>query len=145
MEFFNKNIQYMPYLQYQQNINISLNDVLKLIPQLDLKELEDFAGQVGVILAQKKMPEMQTKEAELLFKINHWIDPKLENRYDELYEKLRNESIVTMEYEELLQLIDIVENQNVERMKYLIELAKIREISLEQLMENLKIVPPTYA
>lgn len=135
----------MPFLHYQQNIDISLNDVLQLIPQLELKDLEDFVGQVGVILAQKKTPEIPKREAELLFKINHWIDPKVEYRYDELYEKLREDTITTAEHEELLQLIDIVENQNVERMRHLIELAEMRDISLEVLIKQLNITSSAYA
>ena len=135
----------MPFLHYQQNIDISLSDVLKLIPELDLKDLEDFASQVGIILVQKKMPQVPKKEAELLFKINHWIDPSIENRYDVLYEKLRQEIISTAEHEELLKLVDIVENQNVERMTYLIELAEHRNVPLNQLIKELEINSSTYA
>ena len=52
--------------------------------------------------------------------------------------------LTSEEHQELLQLIDQIENANVERIKYLAELARIRGTTLTALMEDLEIHPPAY-
>jgi len=52
---------------------------------------------------------------------------------------LQNETISEREYEELLSLWQEVERRNVERLKALIELAKLRGVSVQELMRQLGI------
>lgn len=135
----------MPYLQYQPNINISLNDVLKLMPQLEAKELELFLNEAAAILADLKTPKVDKEEVELLLKINNWIAPQTEQRYEELRAKMKDDQITKSEYEELLKLVDIVELHNADRISNLFNLSKIRNISLDELMKDLGIMPTAYA
>jgi hypothetical protein len=58
-------------------------------------------------------------------------------RYDELNDKLHEESITPEERAELLSLIDRIELADAERLQCLIELAQLRQISVETLMEQL--------
>jgi len=105
------------------------------IDRLILQELEQQIG-------EQAPPESLT-ELDLLKKINLdlGIAPKVWERYDYLTERLQEEILTEVEHHELLALIDMVETANVERLGYLIQLAKLRGISITQLMTDLGIRP----
>lgn len=134
----------MPSVELQSKIKIELNEIIQSVAQLDTPLLEEFVDQLTLLLARRKAPHLPIKEAELLLKIHQWLPPDIERPYDELTKKRREQTITTEEYETLLRLVDIVEMQQVERMKNLIELSKIRGVSLDELMEQLGLTPPSY-
>lgn len=70
-----------------------------------------------------------------------WIE---KINYDELSPKLEQETLSDKEREEFLELNDKMENYSAERLKLLLQLAGIREISLPQVMEQLGLQKPTY-
>jgi len=82
-------------------------------------------------------------EMALLQKINLYlgIAPQVWRRYDYLNERLRDEQLSETEHQELLTLIDVVENANAERLKYLVDLSGLRGVSLRQVMFDLGIHP----
>jgi hypothetical protein len=82
------------------------------------------------------------EEAELLLKINRNAPPALQARYDELIAKRIDETLASDEYRELLQLTDQMEGFDVERLHALVELARLRKTSLDDLMNALAITPP---
>ncbi len=55
------------------------------------------------------------------------------------------ETLTQEEHQELLAFTAQIEKADAERMKYLAELARIRGVSLDLLMEELEIHPPAYA
>jgi hypothetical protein len=79
-----------------------------------------------------------TNEAELLQKINQGLPPEVRKRYDELNAKLHEETITPEEHQELLQLVDRIELADAERLQHLIELARIRNVSVDTLMNQLE-------
>lgn len=85
---------------------------------------------------------MPKEEAELLLKINRSAPPSLQARYDDLIAKRIDETLTSDEYRELLQLTDQMEGLDVERLHALVELAKLRKTSLDDLMNALEIAPP---
>lgn len=105
------------------------------IDRLILLELEQQIG-------EQAPPESLT-ELDLLKKINLdlGIAPKVWERYDYLTERLQEETLTEVEHQELLGLIDLVEAANVERLGYLIQLAKMRGVPIAQLMTDLGIRP----
>ena len=117
-------------------------EVLRGISQLDLPELEKFMSQASTLIARKKAPSLSKKEAELLLKINRELPAKIHKRYGVLSEKLRAETISKIEHKELLDLIETIEKRDTERLQCLIELAQIREVSLDQLMKELGLTRP---
>lgn len=82
-------------------------------------------------------------EAELLQRIRPGLGlaPQIWGRYEQLVRQRRAEQLTDYEYEELIALNDIVEHANVERIKLMIQLAKLRKTTLEQVMDNLGIRP----
>lgn len=105
------------------------------IDHLILQGLEHHIGESA--------PPESLSEVELLKKINLdlGIAPKVWERYDYLNERLHEELLTESEHQELIALIDVVEAANVERLKYLTQLAKLRNVPIRQIMSELGIRP----
>ncbi|GAB4159283.1 MAG: hypothetical protein Fur0021_30020 [Candidatus Promineifilaceae bacterium] len=113
---------------------------------LEAPTVERFLSQVGILLAQRKTAKLPKREAELLQRINRGLPASLQQRYDELTTKLAANSLSSTEYEELTQMIDQIELADAERIQWLIELAQLRNLPLDELMDQLNIHhPPVYA
>jgi hypothetical protein len=65
-------------------------------------------------------------------------------RYSELAEKLALEKISEAEHTEFMALVELDEQLRNDRVKYLIELSHLRNISLPQLMSDLGLDPVAY-
>jgi len=129
----------------QVQAQLSTDELLKAAGQLSQTELEQFALQIVALRARRQAPSLPQGEAELLLKINRGLPPAVQKRYDELVAKRRAESLTSDEYDELLRLTDQIENLEARRVEYLAELARLRQTSLTELMEDLGIRPPAYA
>ena len=81
---------------------------------------------------------MDTREAELLAKINQGLPKDLTSRYHELIQKRRSGIIDAEEYAELLRLTDEVEILNAQRIEEIAELAQLRGTSLANMVEQLR-------
>ncbi len=66
----------------------------------------------------------------------------IQKRYMELQTKLHHETISADEHQELLALIDRLELVDATRLQALLELAQLRQVSLQELMRQLGIHPP---
>lgn len=85
------------------------------------------------------------QEAELLRKINRSISQIQWERYDQLLAKRRTETLTSEELDELISLSDQIEAANVRRIKYLAELARLRNSTVSALIAELGIKPRAYA
>ena len=90
-------------------------------------------------------PHLPRKEAELLLAINQGLAPELWQRYHELIAKRRAETLTPDEQTHLIELSDRIEEANARRMEALVDLAFLRQTSLEALMDQLGIKSPGYA
>jgi hypothetical protein len=136
---------FMPTVEVVSKVNIELDEVLDSVAQLEIAELGQFAFQVNSVLARRKAPSLPEQEAELLQRINQGVAPTALQRYDELNAKRQDETLTPEEHQELLALITRIEEADAERLKHLVELAQLRGVSLDALMDQLGIHPPTYA
>ncbi len=127
----------MASLQINSKLKVDLNDVLVGISKLEIAELESFMSQVSKLLARKKAPSLSQKETQLLLEINKGLPEKTQSRYNVLSSKLTEENITMGEHQELLEIITTIEKMDVKRLEYLIELAQLREMELDDLMEEL--------
>lgn len=119
-----------------------LDQLLSGVAQLETADLERFAQQVNLLLAQRKVPSLPQSEAELLQQINQGLPKDTQHRYEELRAKLRAETITPAEHQELLTLVDIVEQADADRLQHLIKLSQLRQVPLPDLMHQLGIHPP---
>ena len=87
-------------------------------------------------------PRLPAAESELLLKINSG-PPGLDwGRYHALLARNRDETITPAEHKELVAMIHTVEKTNAERIVHLIELSRLRGVSLDSVMKSLNISPP---
>jgi len=84
-------------------------------------------------------------ETALLQKINQGLPIEARKRYEELNDKLHEETITPEEHQELLRLVDRIELADAERLRHLIELARIRDLAVDTLMSQLDIRRSAYA
>jgi hypothetical protein len=90
----------------------------------------------------QKLDHIPSTENTLLQKIAETLPTAIQQRYNELRTKLQAEIIIPAEHQELLSLIDTVEQFDVDRLQHLIALAQHRQITLPELLSQLKISPP---
>jgi hypothetical protein len=121
---------------------VELEALLSGVAQLETTDLEKFAERVNLLLAQRKVPSLPALEVDLLKQINRGLPEDIQQRYDDLRSKLKAETITPKEHQELLELVDIVEQADADRLQSLIELSRLRQVSLPELMQQLGIHPP---
>jgi hypothetical protein len=124
-------------IKITKQVDLGLDDILNGISELDTKDLEKFMQKIGHLIARRKVAHLPERESQLLLKINKAIPASLQTRYEVLLTKNRAETITPLEHEELLKVIEKVEIKNAERLENLIELSRIRNISLDLLMRQL--------
>jgi hypothetical protein len=123
---------------------VSLDELLNGVAQLDTPALEHFISQVLTLRAKRIAPSVPEKEAELLQQINQGLPLDVQQHYDELTAKRRAEALTPEEHQELLALVDRIEQADAERVRALIELAQLRNVSVTTLMAELGIRRPAY-
>jgi len=123
---------------------VSPDELLDGVAQLDTPALEHFVSQVLTLRARRIAPSVPKKEAELLQRINQGLPPDVQQRSDELTAKRRAETLIPEEHQELLALVDRIEQADAERVRALIELAQLRNVSVTTLMAELGIRRPAY-
>lgn len=124
---------------------VSSDELLRAVSQLNLPDLERFVTDVITLQAQKKAPSITQSEADLLLKINQGIPDTLRERYDYLILRRKQEALTPAEQIEILRLGEQVEKLETQRIEYLAELARFRKVTLVGLMKDLGIRTPTYA
>lgn len=125
---------------------------IQISPELE-ERLKESAAEAGMdigqyvieILERKVQPgawkglSLEEKERRLLQKINLGIPVATWKRYNYLKALRDSEQLDPEEHVELIRISDQIEEANAERMKYLIELAKLRQVSLKEVMNVLGI------
>lgn len=113
----------------------SVRDRLILIGEL-IRSL--FLSWSSVPNATKKRSViLSADESRLLLAINQAISVELQERYHYLLMQRDANALTSEEYSELITLGDRIENLEAERLGNLLQLAQLRQISLDQLMIDL--------
>ena len=112
--------------------------------QMPVTELEAFVQQLNALITRKKTTDKNLRDTILLDKINQTVlDKTKRERYQSLIYRMEMETISDIEHTELLKLVEQEEKIRVKRLKYLIELAQLRNITLPQLMKTLELTKST--
>ncbi|AOY83900.1 STAS/SEC14 domain-containing protein [Moorena producens JHB] len=109
---------------------ISYDQLLRAVEQLSLSELDKVGAYIISLQAKRKAPSLYSDQARLLITINQGIPADIQNRYDELIQKRKMETLTAEQYKELLALSDQVEAIEAKRVEAMAELARLRQISL---------------
>lgn len=122
----------------------AIQNIYQALPELSVAELEELMTQI-LHLRRQKLPTVLTQsETELLQKINAGMPIALQKRYDFLIKKRQTETLNDANYEELIELTAYTENHNTQRLKYLLELANLRNKTLDEIIAELGIKPRVY-
>ena len=125
----------------QVQATLSQQELLKATQQLDNAELKSLMQQLATLYAQRQVPHLSQQESELLQKINRGISEDIWRPYRALVVRRDAGQLTEEEQGELIRLSDEIEELHAERIGYLVELAQLRPVSLEDLMDALGIKP----
>jgi len=129
------------------NVEVPLTSeqLLRGVGQLSSSDLEEFVQRVLMLRAQRRAPCLPREEADLLIEINRSLPVETQRRYSELIAKRREEALTPAEYGELLRLTNEVEAHDTRRVQNLVKLSLLRQVTLDQLMQDLGIRPLDHA
>lgn len=131
------------------NIQTTKLEIIKIIADVQSEPLLNnllqlLKQEVPKTAVAKKTPKPALSEevSALLLKINEGLPKEIQERYNALSLKTVQETLSTAEHEELLKLVPKVEAKTVERLTYLVELAQLWKMSVDEVMEKLDIQTP---
>lgn len=110
------------------------------------KHLQDEAGRQGVsleeyitqfVISRLSVDPEELTEDELLHRVQLNVQPRELDEYYRLVDLRKAEQMSEDAYERLLELTNRMEIAHADQMKYVIVLAKLRGVSLEQIMLDL--------
>ncbi len=127
----------------QVKAQLSLDELLKAVKQLEPVDLDRFTAQI-IALRSHKEKHLSREETELFIKINQTIPAEIQEPYQALVAKRKSYTLTPEEHDRLLQLSNTIEKLEAERVAYLSQLATLRRTSLSALLETLDIQPPAY-
>jgi len=104
--------------------------------------LEKFANNEN---AESRQLKLSKEEEDLLKKISLGLSETFWVEYKRLVEKRQSESIDDEELACLIEMTRQIERANAKRMEHLAAIARLRNVSLSKVMEQLSITPESYA
>lgn len=116
-----------------------VNMLLREAERLDNRSLDDFIS--NVISLRARRTHTHKEEAMLLERINKSLSAEQIQRLHDLNQKNKETQLSQHEQAELLKLVEKSEMLTVNRLKYLTALARLRNISVRELMAELGIAP----
>lgn len=120
---------------------IRTDELLQAALQLPPVEWEQFVTRLFTLKARERAVVLSEREAELLSQIYQGLPAAMQQRLNELIEKRQAYTITETELQELLTLTDQVELFDAARLERLIELAHLRQVPLQQLIQQLGLKP----
>ncbi|HVC79459.1 MAG TPA: STAS/SEC14 domain-containing protein [Chloroflexota bacterium] len=138
-------LSWVPNGEYVANIQIeaqvSTEELFRAIEHLSPGDFADVVERVLVMRANRVATHADQSETNLLSRINNGTPVEMQKRFDELVAKREVESISPEELSELIDLTELIETRDAERLEALNALARSRGLPLADLMNSLGIVP----
>jgi hypothetical protein len=122
----------------------SAEEIIQVVRQLPLRELDQVADQVIAIRAERRAPHLTGNESDLLGRINRGLPAAERVRLNELISQRDAEMITPSELQELIGLTDRLEKLQAERLAALAELATLRGVTLDEVINHLGIQFPDH-
>jgi hypothetical protein len=125
------------------NLQITTENLLGVIVKMPDSEFNKFIEKVNKLRQKSAKLNWTKSEIELIKKVNESILSANEQiLFDKLVKKRRAEKITENELKTLIDLTEKSETLNVVRIKTLIKLAKLKNLSLDEIMDKLQIKSP---
>jgi hypothetical protein len=126
-------------------VQIDSQSLLRDADRMPVNELERFLKDINALLRRKRTQDKALRERQLLHKItNTVLDTAQRERYHALIEKLELSTMTDVEHAEMDILGNKEEKLRNQRVKYMIELAQLRAVSLSEVMVSLGLKPLAY-
>jgi hypothetical protein len=122
-------------------VQISPEQVLSAVEKMSAGELDAFVGQILQIRGKRQAPNVSATEADLLQKITHCIPPNIQTRFNELVKQRQANTIDDASLQELRDLSNQIEQLEADRIQHLAQLAQLRSTSIEDLIQQLHLIP----
>lgn len=130
--------------QIKIEAQLPFEQLIQTVEQLNAVELEQLNAQVMRVRSQRKAPSLPQDQSLLLQQINQGISPEVQDRYDTLIAKRRDETLNPDEHRELLNLSDQIEAIEAKRLEYLTELATLRQTPLTAIIREFHLQPKAH-
>jgi hypothetical protein len=117
----------------------AVNTLFHEVERLDNRSLDTFISNVISLRLRREITNTQKEEILLLEKINKSLPFEQVVRFRKLNQKRIESDISEQENEELLVLLEKTEKLNASRLKYLTSLARLRNVSVRELINQLGI------
>ncbi|MEN9613008.1 MAG: hypothetical protein RLZZ628_3822 [Bacteroidota bacterium] len=125
-------------MKLQMQAEMNAQNLLLSAAQLPLDELEQFFAELSRLVTRKKSESVLNRDKILLTQINQTVlSLEKTDRCYTLICKMEWSTLSETEHSELITLVEEEEALNVQRLKYLVELAQLRKMALPQLMKKL--------
>lgn len=118
-------------------------ELLDAAAKLDSESFKHFVTQILALQAQRRTHTLSEAESDLLKQINIGIALDTWQRYEELKAKRRAATLSPTEHEALISISNKIEIANAQRISALTQLAALRHLPLEELMDQLGIISPS--
>ncbi len=118
---------------------VTIQDLIEGVKQLSPSDLNEFILKVNRLHAQKIKVDLTQKERLLLEKINEKLPEVTQQRLEQLQSKKSEGELKDEEQEELLAIVDVIDDMNLERVRALKQLAELRGVSVNEVMNLFKI------
>ena len=123
-------------------LEIDLQTILAGFSKMGVKDLEGVVQEINALIVRKKSKTKKYQQAALLQAINKTVlSAEKRITFKQLYQKLQEETMTPEENNAFLVLADEEANLRNQRVKYMIELAQLRQIPFPQLMSELGLEP----
>ena len=123
---------------------LTVNDLLKAVEQLPPQELSRFVRRVVALQAKQGKALLADEEEQVLLKsLEQRLPSELQARLDLLRAESRQRALTPSEQAELLQFVQQVEQQDLQRTEAIITLAQKRGITVSAFLSELGL-EPTY-
>jgi hypothetical protein len=122
------------------NSHLSVSEIYDSAANLGNQDFDLFFRKLTILNAHRNnAPIVKSEESELLLKINSGFPAQKWERLQYLDWKMESSGLNEKESAESLKLAVSYENYTVDRLQLLIKLAKLRKVTLEEIMQQLGI------
>ena len=129
----------MQTVEIKKGLQVGIEDLVQGISRLNTDELTSFFEHLNRVIGGQKSPTPLGEEAILLKQIKAIIPASVIRRLKELQTKRYDNTLSEKEQEEMLLITDFIEEKSAERVVLLAALAKIRQVSLPDLMKQINL------
>lgn len=122
---------------------VTVDDLLTAVAQLPTPELVSFVRKVLSLQSQRGVPLLAADEEQALLQViqNKRLPLNAQQRLDALRTKSRTGPLSDAEQAELLTFVQMTEQQDLNRVQALVDLAKCRNTTLPNLLNELGLTP----